>query len=67
MSDVEGRFHLNIVFPFVISATPLVLLALHVFWGTKFNIDETAGFLLVIVSLPWLYQVVAKIKFPGGE
>ena len=53
--------------PIFVSVIAFLLLVLHVFWTSTFHIDQTAGFLLILVALPWLYQIVENIKVPGAE
>jgi hypothetical protein len=54
-------------FPTLVSILALLLLLLHVFWASTFQIDQTAAFLLVVVALPWLARIVENIKVPGAE
>lgn len=53
--------------PIFVSVIAFLLLVLHVFGPSTFHIDQTAGFLLILVALPWLYRIVENIKLPFAE
>jgi len=38
-----------------------------VFGTSTFHIDQTAGFFLILVALPWPYQIVENTKLPFAE
>ena len=53
--------------PIFVSVIAFLLLVLHVFGSSTFHIDQTAGFFLILVALPWLYRIVENIKLPFAE